>query len=74
VLDICNPYGRGTKDKEPSIEDDPILKEYEDLFGELPGLPHKIGIDFSIDLMLGATPVSKTPYRMNTPYTKELHM
>jgi hypothetical protein len=31
-------------------------------------------IDFSINLMPGATPVSKTPYRMSTPELKELQM
>jgi hypothetical protein len=29
------------KDKEPSLEDYPILNEYEDVFGELPRLPPK---------------------------------
>jgi hypothetical protein len=48
-----------TKDKEPNIEDYQFLKEYEDVFGELPGFPPKRDIDFSIDLMPGASPVSK---------------
>jgi hypothetical protein len=38
------------------------------------GLPLKRDIDFSINLMHGETPVSKTPYRMSTPEPKELHM
>jgi hypothetical protein len=59
-----------TKDKEPSLEDYPVLKEYEDVFGVLPGLPPKR----DIDLMPGATPVSKTPYRMITMKLKELYM
>ena len=29
------------KDKEPSLEDYPVLKEYEDVFGKLLGLPPK---------------------------------
>jgi hypothetical protein len=55
------------KDKVPSIEDYAILKEYEDVFKEILGLPSKRYIDFSINLMLGGAPVSKTPYMMSTP-------
>jgi hypothetical protein len=39
------------KDKELSINDDPVLKEFEDVFEELPGLPPKTGIDLSIELI-----------------------
>jgi hypothetical protein len=44
------------------------------VFGELSGLPPKRDIDFSIDLMLGVSPVSKTPYKMSTSELKELQM
>jgi hypothetical protein len=57
-----------------SIEDHPVLRDFEDVFREIPGLPPKRDIDFSIDLVPGAAPVSKTPYRMGTPELKELHM
>jgi hypothetical protein len=36
--------------------------------------PPKRDIDFSVNLMLGAAPASKTPYRMSTPELKELQM
>jgi hypothetical protein len=62
------------KDKELVLEDYPFLKEHVDVFGEFPGLPPTRDIHFSIDLMLGATPVSKTPYRMNMSELKELQM
>jgi hypothetical protein len=62
------------KDKEPSLEDCPVLKEFEDVFEELSGLPPKRDIDFYINLMSGLALVSKTPYRMSTPYLKELQM
>jgi hypothetical protein len=58
----------------PNLEDYAILREFEDVFSEMSDLPPKRDIDFSIDLMLGATPVSKTPYRMSTPMLKELQM
>jgi hypothetical protein len=54
-------------DKVPSVEDFAILKEFKDVFKELSGFPPKRDIDFFINLMLGETPISKTPYRMSTP-------
>jgi hypothetical protein len=62
------------KDKVPNLEDHSVLKYFEDVFKEIPGLPPKRDIDFSINLMLGATLVSKTLYRMSTPELKELQM
>jgi hypothetical protein len=47
---------------------------YEDVFKDISGLPLKRHIDFSINMMLGETCVSKTPYRMGTLELKELHM
>jgi hypothetical protein len=55
-----------TKDKDISLEYYPVLKEYEDVFGELIGFPPKRDIDLSIHLMHGASPVSKHPYKMST--------
>jgi hypothetical protein len=57
-----------------NIEDYAVLKEFEDVFKEISGLPPKRDIDLSINLMLGAAPVSKTPYRMSTLELKELQM
>jgi hypothetical protein len=62
------------KDKVPNLEDYAVLKEFEDLFREVPGLAPKREIDFSINLLPRAAPVSKTPYRMSTPELKELQM
>jgi hypothetical protein len=59
------------KDREPNLEDYPILKDFEDVFEEFLGLPPNRDIDFSIDLILGAAPVSKNPYKMSTPELKE---
>ena len=41
---------------------------------EIPRLPPKRDIDFTIELVPGAAPVSKTPYRMSTPEILELKM
>jgi hypothetical protein len=62
------------KDKVSKLEDHAILKYFEDVFKEILGPPPKRDIDFSINLMPGEAPVSKTPYRMSTPGLKELQM
>jgi hypothetical protein len=62
------------KTKGPSLEDFSVLQEFEDVFQEIPGFPPKREIDFSIDLVPGVSPVSKTPYIMSTPELKELQM
>jgi hypothetical protein len=50
-----------TKDKVENIEDHLILRDFEDVFREIPRFPPKRDIDFSIDLVPGVAPVSKTP-------------
>jgi hypothetical protein len=62
------------KDKVSNIEYYVVLKEFEDVFKEILGLPPKRDVDFSINLMHGANPVFKTPYRMSTLELKELQM
>jgi hypothetical protein len=56
--------------KGPSLKYLLVLQEFEDVFQEIPELPPKRKIDFFIDLVLGAAPVSKTPYRMSTQKLK----
>jgi len=62
------------RDKVESMEDHPVLKYFEYVFGEIPRFPPKRDIDFSIDLVPGVAPMSKTPYRMGTLELKELQM
>ena len=50
-----------------------MLQEFRDVFlDEIPKLPPKRDIDFTIELVLGAAPVSKTLYRMSTLEILEL--
>jgi hypothetical protein len=49
------------------IEDHPVLRDSEDVLGEIPGLSPKIDIEFSIDLVPGFSLMYKTPYIMGTP-------
>jgi hypothetical protein len=63
------------KDDKPSLEDHPRLIEYRDEFPEeVPSLPLRRDIDFSIELAPGAVPVSRTPYRMSTPELVEMKL
>jgi hypothetical protein len=62
------------KDKVKKVEKCTILKEFEDVFKEIPEFPPKRDIDFSINLIHGVAPVSKTPYRMSVLEFKELYM
>eukprot|EP00253_Pinus_taeda_P023407 PITA_23407 len=53
----------------------PIIQEFTDVFQEeIPGLPPQRNIDFTIELIPGAAPVSRAPYRMSTPELTELKM
>jgi hypothetical protein len=63
-----------TRNKVESLEDHPVLKYFADVFEEIPRLPPKRDIDFSIDLVPSVAPMSKTPYKMGTPELKELQM
>jgi hypothetical protein len=63
-----------TKNKSSKLEYFVVLQEFEGVFGEISCFLPKRDINFSIDLMLGVAPISKTPYRMNTPELKELQM
>ena len=62
------------KSKEASnLEDIPVVREFPDVFPEeLPGIPPDRQIEFTIDLLPGAEPVSKAPYRMAPTEMKEL--
>jgi len=54
--------------KEMKVEDHPMLWEFKEVFlEEVPGLPLKRDIYFSIDLVPGAVPTLKVPYRMSRP-------
>ncbi|KAJ4957631.1 hypothetical protein NE237_024742 [Protea cynaroides] len=57
----------------PRMEDIDVVRDYPDIFPEeLPGLPPDRGTEFVIDLIPGAAPVSKAPYRMAPTELKEL--
>jgi hypothetical protein len=63
-----------SRDEVARIGDHEVLTEFKDVFQEVLGLPPKKDIDFSINLMPRASPVSKAPYRMSMPELKELQL
>eukprot|EP00253_Pinus_taeda_P015903 PITA_15903 len=64
-----------SKDKTASLNNIPVIQEFADVFPEeIPGLPPRRDIDFTIELVPGAAPVSRAPYRMNIPELTELKM
>ena len=64
---------QATESETPRLEDFHVLQEFMDVLpDEIPGIPLKRDIDFTIEIVPGETPVSKTPYRMSTPEMLQL--
>ncbi|GJX97968.1 putative reverse transcriptase domain-containing protein [Tanacetum coccineum] len=56
-----------------SAKDVPVVNEFLDVFSkDLPGIPLERQVEFRIDLIPGATPIAKTPYRLAPSEMKEL--
>ncbi|GKE04108.1 putative reverse transcriptase domain-containing protein, partial [Tanacetum coccineum] len=61
------------KSEEKRLEDVPIVQDFPDVFPEdLPGLPPTRQVEFRIDLVPGAAPVARAPYRLAPSKMKEL--
>ncbi|GJV02205.1 putative reverse transcriptase domain-containing protein [Tanacetum coccineum] len=61
------------KSEEKRLEDVPIVRDFPDVFPEdLPGLPPTRQVEFQIDLVPGAAPVARAPYRLAPSEMKEL--
>ncbi|KAI3683189.1 hypothetical protein L1987_83689 [Smallanthus sonchifolius] len=59
--------------EERRLEDIPIVKDYPEVFPEdLPGLPPPRQVEFQIDLVPGAAPVARSPYRLAPSKMQEL--
>nr|GFB59902.1 putative reverse transcriptase domain-containing protein [Tanacetum cinerariifolium] len=53
------------KSDEKRLENIPVVREFPDVFlKELPGLPLVRQVEFQIDLIPGAAPVARAPYRL----------
>ncbi|GJW24540.1 putative reverse transcriptase domain-containing protein [Tanacetum coccineum] len=61
------------KSEEKQIEDVPTVREFLEFFPEdLPGLPPMRQVEFQINLVHGAAPVARTPYRLAPSKLQEL--
>ncbi|GJW64632.1 putative reverse transcriptase domain-containing protein [Tanacetum coccineum] len=61
------------KSEERRLEDVPIVREFPEVFPEdLPGLPPARQVEFQIDLVPGAAPVARAPYRLAPAEMQEL--
>ncbi|KAJ9539536.1 hypothetical protein OSB04_032269 [Centaurea solstitialis] len=59
--------------KEKRIQDLPVVRDFPEVFPEeLPGLPPHRQVEFHIDLVPGAAPVAKSPYRLAPSEMQEL--
>ncbi|GJY00063.1 putative reverse transcriptase domain-containing protein [Tanacetum coccineum] len=62
-----------TKASEKRIEDVPVVRDFPEVFPkDLPGLPPTRQVEFHIELIPGAAPVARAPYRLAPAEMKEL--
>ncbi|KAI3518313.1 hypothetical protein L1887_06895 [Cichorium endivia] len=59
--------------EEEDVYDVPVVSEFPDVFPEdLPGVPPERQVEFKIDLVPGAAPIARAPYRLAPPEMQEL--
>ncbi|GKA26305.1 reverse transcriptase domain-containing protein [Tanacetum coccineum] len=72
----CQVFIAQVMEKKPDdkrLEDIPVVREFLEVFPEdLPGLPPVRQVEFQIDLIPGAVPVARAPYRLAPSKIKEL--
>ncbi|GJW32097.1 reverse transcriptase domain-containing protein [Tanacetum coccineum] len=62
-----------TEASEKRIKDVPVVRDFPEVFPEeLPGLPPTRQVEFHIELIPGAAPVARAPYRLAPAEMKEL--
>nr|GEY89010.1 putative reverse transcriptase domain-containing protein [Tanacetum cinerariifolium] len=73
VMEIVIPELKTMKVNESKLKDIPVVREFPDVFPEdLSGLPPSREVEFRIDLIHGAMPVAKSPYRLAPTEMQEL--
>ena len=62
-----------SESKHSKIEEVEVVCDYPDVFPEnLPGVPSSRQVEFVIDVILGAKPVARPPYRLAPSEMEEL--
>ncbi|GJT31799.1 putative reverse transcriptase domain-containing protein [Tanacetum coccineum] len=70
---VVTEYPRGTKGRRQVKGETTCVQEFPEVFPEdLPGIPPTRQVEFRIDLVPGATPVARAPYRLAPSKIKEL--
>ncbi|GKD93054.1 putative reverse transcriptase domain-containing protein [Tanacetum coccineum] len=65
IIRVMEKKSDEKKSDEKKLEDIPVVKEFPDVFPkDLPSLPSVRQEEFQIDLIPGAAPVARTPYRL----------
>ncbi|GKF53613.1 putative reverse transcriptase domain-containing protein, partial [Tanacetum coccineum] len=73
LLKGCPIFLAHVTTKEKRLEDVPIVRDFPNVFPEdFPGLPPTQQVEFQIDLVPGAAPVARAPYRLAPSEMKEL--
>ncbi|GKE27925.1 putative reverse transcriptase domain-containing protein [Tanacetum coccineum] len=66
-------FTKKKKSDEKKLEDIPVVREFPDVFPkDLPGLPPIRQVEFQINLILGAAPIYRAPYRLPPSEMQEL--
>nr|GEZ15750.1 putative reverse transcriptase domain-containing protein [Tanacetum cinerariifolium] len=66
-------HGTESKSKEKRMKDVPVIHDFLEVFPEeFPGLPSSRQVEFQIDLVAGAAPIARAPYRLALSEMKEL--
>ncbi|GJX78546.1 putative reverse transcriptase domain-containing protein [Tanacetum coccineum] len=64
---------KSAKEDEPKLSNISVVREFEDVFREdFSGLPPQRQVEFRIDLIPGAMPIAKSPYRLAPLEMQEL--
>nr|GFB11140.1 hypothetical protein [Tanacetum cinerariifolium] len=72
ALIVCDEKAED-KSEEKRLEDVPIVREFPEVFPEnLPGLPPARQVEFQINLVSGAAPIARAPYRLAPAEMQEL--
>ncbi|GJW02677.1 putative reverse transcriptase domain-containing protein [Tanacetum coccineum] len=72
---LANHHEKETEDKleEKRLEEGPIVRDFSEVFPEdLSGIPPMGQVEFQIDLVPGAAPVARVPYRLEPSELQEL--
>ncbi|GKG19582.1 hypothetical protein Tco_0376681, partial [Tanacetum coccineum] len=57
----------------PELSDIPIVRDFTNVFPkDMSGLPPQRQVEFRLDIIPGATPVAKSPYRLAPSEMQEL--